>query len=342
MPKSELVVELESIKDLRGDDGMIIRNPDGTPKTTSEWWTLYGPEAGDRGVFLGQNPDGIYDEPVDSIWNSHAWQTGASFGGIRVNKRDVILGMEIVGNCDLSWKEADSAWRKAWSYKRDCRLWVTTEDSRRYLELRLSEAPKFAPYTDPFKDAYGHVIMTCVAGYPRWREEDYIAEWTFTNGEPVGHIPAWNPCDVEVWPKWVVQANPKEAGVLWTLPDWAFDDDHMHPVIRDQIIGQQKALGLAEQDPYKRMVPLVTMEAGENLVVDTDPEAEQVTSDREDTEPWLRMGGRSFLFPLPPYTGSPTKPINYEVRISGRSGLVGPLTCQLRIPRTWSRPWGLE
>jgi hypothetical protein len=72
----------------------------------------------------------------------------------------------------------------------------------------------------------------------------------------------------------------------------------------------------------------------ENGFVDTDPRVEQVVSE-SGSELWGRMNGVRFKHYVPPYTGAR----KFEVTVSG---------CQpgqmvaLRLPRPWSRPWGLE
>ncbi|KZM68480.1 hypothetical protein AWN90_11460 [Nocardia terpenica] len=289
-----------------------------------EWFTLHGKGAGDKGVFLGPRPEGIYDEPTETIWQSHAYQIGADFGGIKIHKRDVVLGIEVVGDKSGTWKQNDSRWRQAWSYEKDSTLWIETTDSRRYLKLRLSETPTFAPDFDPFTDDYGHIIMTCAAGNPRWYEAtDYTHEWVY-QGDPKGLLVVENPTDVEVWPKYVCQAHPSKAGTIWVLPDFSFGSDRADAL---------RAV-FPNEDLDHRAVPLPPLQPREQLVVDTDEHEEQLTSNI-DTEPWMRFEGRCFLFPLPPRTPRTELPVT----VAGAEEGMG---IQVRIPRPWSRPWGLE
>lgn len=73
---------------------------------------------------------------------------------------------------------------------------------------------------------------------------------------------------------------------------------------------------------------------GENAVVDTDPRVEQVAS-QSGSALWSRMNGVRFRHPIPPYT--PSK--RFALTVSGaRPGQMA----TLRLPRPWSRPWGLE
>lgn len=72
----------------------------------------------------------------------------------------------------------------------------------------------------------------------------------------------------------------------------------------------------------------------ENATVDTDPRVEQVTS--ESGSPlWARMNGVRFRHPIPPYTEAKDFVINVSGTPPGQM-------VTLRLPRPWSRPWGLE
>ncbi|APL99619.1 minor tail protein [Mycobacterium phage Camperdownii] len=72
----------------------------------------------------------------------------------------------------------------------------------------------------------------------------------------------------------------------------------------------------------------------ENALIDTDPREEQVTSEN-GSQLWARMNGVRFRHPIPPWTKSAT----FELTVSG--AVPGQMAV-LRIPRAWTRPWGLE
>ena len=72
----------------------------------------------------------------------------------------------------------------------------------------------------------------------------------------------------------------------------------------------------------------------ENCVIDSDPRVEQVTS-ASGSAVWSRMNGVRFRHPIPPWTGAKT----FTVTVSGCP--IGQ-SVALRLPRPWSRPWGLE
>lgn len=72
----------------------------------------------------------------------------------------------------------------------------------------------------------------------------------------------------------------------------------------------------------------------ENCYIDVDPRAEQVVSESGSTL-WARMNGVRFRNPIPPFSGAK----NFIVTVSGA---VAGQMISLRLPRPWSRPWGLE
>jgi hypothetical protein len=72
----------------------------------------------------------------------------------------------------------------------------------------------------------------------------------------------------------------------------------------------------------------------ENCVIDTDPRAEQIVSE-SGSAVWSRMNGVRFRHPIPPWTKSKT----FQISVSGCAP--GQMVT-LRLPRPWSRCWGLE
>lgn len=325
-----------------------------------EWFTLAGPGEGDRGVYLGTKVQGLYDPPVKVVYEEPGNYPGARYLNHRILRRDMVFGVEILNDKggENSWMSRDSEWRKAWAYDRDCKLYVTTERSgRRYLKLRLLEAPDVSLDTDPDDKPINRVIMTCVSGDPFWYQDDvvYSAETqtdTTFDPSPFGGVWPWqklpqeklfitvdpadgrgglNPTDVEIFLKWSVPASedmvpdlpwpfPPGIPIPWekapfsqyVIPDYSFED----PKLADRRL---KTPGLIY---------------GENCIIDTDPRVEQFSSE-SGSQVWARTNGVRFKHYIPPYTKSKT----FEIDVSGvRAGQL----ITLRIPRPWSRPWGLE
>ena len=323
-----------------------------------EWFTLAGPEAGDKGVYLGTGVTGLFDPPVKPVYEEPGNWPGARYLNHRILRRDIVFGVEILDDRSDSWLSRDSEWRKAWAFDKDAKLHVTTEESgTRTLKVRLGESPDISWYTDPTGMTVNRAAMTVIAGDPFWYEDDVVYTavctkdtrfdpGTYFTTPDVGRLPfedlvirvhpedkrgGLNPTDQPVFPKWTVPGStenipdfpwPFPPGVeipwdrapftLWTLPDYSFEDDGLN-------------------DRRLRLPGLIK---GENCVVDTDPREEQVVSE-SGSQVWARMNGVRFRHPIPPYTMER----DFHIRVSGT---IPGQVVSLRIPRPWSRPWGLE
>lgn len=280
-----------------------------------DWVTISGPGMGAEGCFLGTDVEGIYDAPVKTIYTEYAEQVGATFEGFRNLKRDIVFGCWIGNTESDTWQANDSRWRKLWSYTKETRMWVTTEESgTRYLKLRMSEQPNFKPEHDPNLKRVEKVVMTCVAADPWWYEkDDYTAQFVSTGASSSGFVKVSNPTDQEIWLKWVLQGAAR-----WVVPDWSFGDNRYKRATADAT----------------RAISMPLQAAGQTFLVDTDPFEEQLR-DENGAQVWSWMNGVSFNYPLPPYLPE----TNLPVSVSQASAGVG---IQVRCPRNWSRPWGLE
>ncbi|OHT67764.1 hypothetical protein [Mycobacteroides chelonae] len=215
-----------------------------------EWFTLAGPNAGDRGIHLGTGVKGLYDPPVKVVREEPGNYPGSRYLNHRILQRDIVFGVEILNDFqgENSWLSRDSEWRKAWSYEEDCKLHITTEESgRRTLYIRLAEQPDISLFTDPKKGVINRATMTCVAGDPFWYGKDEIYEartekdtrfdpntlpWPW----PVAALPyedlqivvdpsdgkgGLNPTDQPIFPKWIAPgstedpAEPYFPGIPW-------------------------------------------------------------------------------------------------------------------------------
>lgn len=286
-----------------------------------EKFTLAGPGAGDKGVYLGTGVSGLYDPPVKVVYEEPGNYPGARYLAHRILRRDIVFGVEILNDNHGSWLSRDSEWRKAWAYDRDCKLYITTPESgTRYLKLRLGEQPDISLHTDPRGKTLNRAGMVCIAGDPFWYEDDveYFAETkTDTTGggtetieitvDPIDGKHGLNPTDQYVFLRWILPAPAK-----WTVPDYSFEDPSL----------------------ATRRIIMPTLMPGEDATVDTDPRVEQVVADN-GAPLWARMNGVRFRHPVPPYTEKHT----FELTVTGcAAGEV----VTLMIPRPWSRPWGLE
>ncbi|ATW60156.1 minor tail protein [Mycobacterium phage Ph8s] len=315
---------------------------------------------GDQGVFLATDVEGcFYDPPVKVVYEEPGNYPGARYLSHRVLKRDIVFGVQILNDAKQgpkSWLSRDSEWRKAWAFNRVCKLYVTTPDSgTRYLHLALFESPKVEMHTDPRGNEINLTVMSCISYDPFWYEDDKIFSAktkTDTRFDPSFWTPPWpwqelpketlkikvgreqgglNPTDQYIAPKWTVPGStekvpnfpwpfPPNVPIPWetapftqfVIPDYSFEDPELE----------------------NRRLKTPGLIYGENCVINTDRREEQMSSE-SGSEVWARMNGVRFRNMIPPYT---------EERefVIDASGCAPGQVITLRLPRPWSRCWGLE
>ncbi|ATN92156.1 minor tail protein [Mycobacterium phage TipsytheTRex] len=315
---------------------------------------------GDQGVFLATDVEGcFYDPPVKVVYEEPGNYPGARYRSHRVLKRDIVFGVVILNDAKQgprSWLSRDSEWRKAWAFNRTCKLYVTTPDSgTRYLKLALFESPTVKMDTDPRGKPLEVTVMSCIAYDPFWYEDDVVFSAktkTDTRFDPSFWTPPWpweelpketlrikvgreqgglNPTDQYIFPKWTVPGStekvpnfpwpfPPNVPIPWetapftqfVIPDYSFEDEEFR----------------------NRRLKLPGLIYGENCVIDTDRREEQIASE-SGSQVWARMNGVRFRNSIPPYTEEAEFVID-------ASGCAPGQVVTLRLPRPWSRCWGLE
>src|SRR5690606_5303556 len=217
----------------------VIEPPDETliewEGCDGSWWPLAGPGQWDEGVCLaseddGTDFDGMYEPPVTAIYNSTAFEVGAHYGGIREEKYDFILAVHVKGEKDRPWRYVDSDFRRAVSFKRDSKIWVTTGDSRRHLPVRLGGKVRLKAAYDPNSEQYGLLLIPLVGASSRAIERQRVSPCTSSNdsgggGSETCYVTVTNPLpeDYEIYPLWRIQAAA--AGMVVTLPDYSRGSD---------------------------------------------------------------------------------------------------------------------
>lgn len=314
---------------------------------------------GAQGVYLADDTDVagcFYDPPVKVVFEEPGNYPGARYLNHRVLKRDIIFPVEILSDAKTgskSWLSRDSMWRKAWDFKRPCKLSVTTPDSgTRYMFIYLFESPTVAMRTDPRGNSINLTIMSCIAYDPFWYEDDVVLTAktkTDTRFKPQAGL-TWdrlpkeelrirvgagqgglNPTDQYIAPKWTVPGSteklpnlpyPFPAGIeipwetapytQFVIPDYSFEDE----------------------EHADRRVRTPGLIYGENCVIDVDRRKEQISSE-SGSQVWARMNGVRFRNLIPPYT----EKADFHLEAAGCApGQI----ITLRLPRPWSRCWGLE
>ncbi|WP_104183317.1 phage tail protein [Mycobacterium avium] len=321
-----------------------------------EWFNL---TEGDRGIFLGTGVTGLYDPPVKVVYEEPGNYPGARYLNHRILRRDIVFQVLILNDKSNNWLSLDSEWRKAWAFDRDCKLYITTPESgRRYLKLRLGESPDISLETDPKLGRLNVAKMVCIAGDPFWYEDDvvYHAETkTDTRFQPTifdGVFP-WNklpqedltikvdpsdgkgglnPTDQYVWGKWTLPGSKEPIpGITIPIVDWTIAIPWDKAPFTQWVIPDYS---FEDESKANRRLKLPGLILGEDSVVDTDPRVEQITA-ASGSQVWARMNGVRFRHPIPPWT----KSREYKLSVAGCAP--GQIVT-LRIPRPWSRPWGLE
>ncbi|MDH6283233.1 phage tail protein [Prescottella agglutinans] len=283
--------------------------------------TLAGQGKGDHGAYLAEGDiENLIEQPIETFYNSHAFQIGADYGGDRYPARELILTIEVLPTADASVEENLTKLQRALSTKRDARLWFTTGSSRRCLTVRLRQNLRIVVNRDPQRIKYLSVIATLIAPDPFWYEKPKTSEWISTvdttgGSTATGSVTVHNPTNQDIWLQWVVQAA---TGAKWTIPDRSWGDDRFGRAIADA----------------NRQIVMPALQAGEHLRIDTSDSAKdpQVTSST-DTQIYLRMNGVVFLYPVP----ARTKKTQIPVAVTKAPAGVG---IQVRCPQPWSSAMG--
>lgn len=282
-----------------------------------------------EGVGLGDGEAGtafedMFEAPFETIYNSTAYEIGGRYGGTKENMIEFSLVFHLKPVANLPWRIVWSRFRKAIDSKRDSKIRARIPGvSERWLNVRMRNHSKLQVVHDPNRQKYGKVMVHFVAPYPRWIEDDFTDTYitttdTRSSGTEIGSVWVSNPTNNEIWLKWMCQAG--NAGVTWTLPDFSFGDDRWDRPDTDD----------------DRMVEMPELILGEHIAVDTDELTLQgQVNSSLDTQVYQRMNSREFLYPIPAYT----EPIELPVVVKKADIGNG---IQVRCPRAWSTPWGLE
>lgn len=290
-----------------------------------EIFTLAGPRAGNKGIWLGRGEvSGLLDPPVKVFDESVGSFAGSRFGGFRVQRRDVVFAVEVVNESgSKSWIRRDSSWRKAWAYDKPGKLYVTTKESgTRWLRVYLAEPMETKTEIDPNMVEINRTVMHVVAYDPWWYEDDieFSAETqtdttvsgtediTFSISPQDGKSGGLNPTDQKINLTWALEAPGK-----YIVPDYDFEDP--------------------SEAARRISLPEILVSDGD-VVATSDRRVEQVSSEN-NTPIYARMNGVRFLHKVPPYTEAKDFVVTASKTPPGH-------TVSLFLERPWSRAWGLE
>lgn len=293
-----------------------------------EYLCVHGPGAGDRGVFLGEGQvSGIYDSPEKQVWKSGARQLGAKQRNRKALARDMDLGFLCRDTASASAEENESYLLQAIGYGLDewdddarfARLRITTDLSGwRDLDIVQYEDADLSPKQDPIKDQLLNPILKLRSGNPDWYEDDVVESLKWTE-DGWKEILVSNPTPRPMLIKWVATQG------TWTLPDysWRGGKGRRYPGGKD----------------LARLIACPTVTAGDGgMTIDLDVHGPTglMARSANNTNILARFAGKSFLYPIPPYTQPQTLPVFCE-DVPAQGAML-----QLIQPRRWTRPWGLE
>jgi hypothetical protein len=304
------------------------------------YFCLSGRYAGDQGVVLGTNPQGLYDAPVKVDYKRGAFEIGGKPNKITYPYREITIGLGAMGDTPQQWGEVDSAIRMALDYEVDpwdpdakpARLAITTQMSgTRSLNVLMSASPIMEMDTDPWDYEHSLLPVTLTAGQPMWTEDLWLGDdehpshWYLPSGS-AGSGSVWmrNPTDRPMAHQWVCTGNGTPV-----LPDvsWTGAKGHRVPGIDFRSGRDDSGRTLA--------TPPIDATNGSGCRVNVDRMLVPIV-DFTNTNLVGEWAGNRLLYVVPPYTDWTELPVS----VSGVTG--GGFLIQLRQPRFWSRPWGLE
>lgn len=285
---------IQAIVEIEGANGDVVH--------------LTGPRAGEEGMYLGKDLEGILDPEVKTFWDETMDVPGATQTGHRYLPREVTIRVEVFHDDDgpdTWWTSRDTRYRKLFSYKKDALLKFTTEDGCRVLRVRLDGAHKVNTKTDPRGRSVNTITTHLKAGDPFWYGPDYTETKNLVGGS--AEFTFENPTDTVVFPEWTIAPGASKI----TLPDGI-------PV-----------------DGVQRQVELPQLQPSDGTVcVFVDPRFKQLISS-EGVPVLSRMGGRRLLNPLEEWT-APTQVVVTGTGLDTGEGLT------LRLKRPYTMPWGMH
>ena len=269
---------------------------------------------------------GLLDSPVETQWVEDT-EMGVVYGGIRYLPRDMTLGfyLDDVAGGDSEIGRLESDFRMDFTAQPDewdadfqhTQVAVESEMSgERRLTMQMREAPELKTERDPYTQQFYDITYEMRAPMPLWDsgEEVTVFEGSGTSGS--GTIIVSNPTDTPLRHTWVL------TRAKWTLPD---------PSWRGKKGSRQPSGPNASRTV---VLPLIT----------SDDQGVRITRERRKLHAMTltgsnflgRMNGQWIIHDIPPYTPPTALPISYVQAPSGGARV------ELRQPRLWTRPVGLE
>lgn len=301
-----------------------------------------------HGVYLTEDgvKGDIIDAPVKTEWESLAKQEGGTQKGVSWEYRDISLQFHVTDNSRYSAEEADSLLRMMFDYEED--EWDPDKNrqtqmkfevvggpfagTERNLYLLMHDTPEQEIKRDPMMDQYFLPTMHLRAGQPMYAEfidngnghldPFKTSAFNFSgSGTFQGEVEVYNPTDRALRHSWVVAAG---AGAQAFIPDFSW-------------VGKKAQRVIGGPNPT-RVIQLPTILANSGGIRVTLERGKVMVEDKNGTNAMGRLPvpGKIFLYRIPPYTPKTMLPVKIT-NVPAGGGRI-----ELRQPRLWSRPYGLE
>lgn len=276
-------------------------------------WVLAGPGSGGRGATIDKGKvAGMWHPPTVTRWEQGATQLGATYAGKSYEPRDlqfrVLLSSERVPG--MSLERLETEFDAVFDEEIPAKFIVRGGGIKRWLWVTKFKEPVY----EDLGSGNAAAVYTLRAAFPFYESDPHLDVFQSTAGALSGSVAGANITDLPAYPRWVLT-----GGGAWTLPDhsWATAPDH-------------------EDYPYRaRTITLPAIDADEELVVDTFPDVETVTSNKNPMF-YARLNWRGEpVFPVPRWTPRGGVPVDLPISCTQPGGVA-----QLRLPRFWKKPIG--
>ena len=287
-------------------------------------WDIQGPDEGAQGVFLLPKPVQFYHSPAITYWIKSGG-AGEKYQGFSYKRRDPLFGLYTESDDPDDWRALWSDLTLAFGTPDDTfRLKSTTTDGERYLKMRLLQhldsfqALEGLAGKDPHLFGCGAVMVNAACEQPHWYGDALTGSWSLpsgTSGSTTTFPHPGNPGSVPVWPKWTLTAP-----ATWTT-------------IPDRSYGQEADFGRFDEDDSLNTWSCTPLIAGEDLLVDANPDEEAMVTIGGGLGPLMRQGGDLLVYPV----AERTVPHDVTVAVSGATAGA---TATIEIVPLYDTPFG--
>jgi len=286
-------------------------------------WDIEGPDADAQGVFLLPRPQQFYHSPAVTYWIKSGG-AGEKYQGFSYAPRKPLFALVTHDTDPDVWRALWSDLTLAFGDPDDTfRLRAETNDGVRFLRMRLRqhlaafEAIEPIVGMDPHLFGCGSVGVDAQCDQPHWYGTPGITSWSLpsgTSGNTTTFLHPGNPGPVPIWPRWTLTAP-----ATWVLPDRSY--------------GQEDDFGRYGDDDSANTWTSTPLVAGEDVLIDSNPDEEFMVTVAGGLGPLMRQGGDFLVYPVAPFTA----PHNVTVAVSGATAGA---TATIECDRWFDTPFG--